>query len=343
MQQSKARIIADGVSAGLIGGAIIAAWFLIFDAAAGHPLRTPALLAAWLLHGGRTPVPLTNAAWTLVAEYTVAHFAVFAVLGAIGALLIDGANRHPELFGTLLIFTIGFEVFFIAVIMLAGPAAAAAMPWWKIVAGNIMATAGMLAFFFWRQPLLAQNLMGAWTGVVHEGVVSGIIGGAIVAVWFLIYDLATGHPFHTPALLGAIVFNGMSQPQGFAVTTALVLGYTFLHFFAFILFGIASSILMVASEREPVLAVGEFILFVWFEVCFFAFVTFLDNAAIEQLGWWNIIGGNLVALAAIIAYFEHRHPRIVARIFERWEGLRDEAATQQSQGEQPTAQQRSAR
>src|SRR5438132_7239575 len=222
MQQSKARIIADGVIAGLLGGAIIAAWFLIFDAAAGHPLRTPALLAAWLLHGGRTPVPLTNAAWTLVAEYTLAHFAVFAVLGAIGALLIDGAKHHPELFGTLLIFTIGFEVFFIAVIMLAGPAAAAAMPWWKIVAGNIMATAGMLAFFFWRQPVLAQNLMGAWTGVVHEGVVSGIIGGAIVAVWFLIYDLATGHPFHTPALLGAIVFNGMSQPLGFAVTTALV-------------------------------------------------------------------------------------------------------------------------
>src|SRR5947209_556374 len=103
MQQSKRRIIADGVMAGLIGGAIIAVWFLIFDAASGHPLQTPALLAAALLHGAHTPVVLTGPAWMLVAEYALAHFAVFAVLGAVGALLIDGAESHPELFGTLLI------------------------------------------------------------------------------------------------------------------------------------------------------------------------------------------------------------------------------------------------
>jgi hypothetical protein len=328
MRQSKGRIIADGVMAGLLGGLVIALWFLIFDAASGHPLQTPALLAAALLHGARAPMTLTGPAWTLVAEYTLAHFAVFAVLGAIGALLIDGAEGHPELFGTLLIFTIAFEVFFIALVMLAGPAAAAAMPWWKIIIGNLMATAGMLGFFLWRQPALAQNILGEWTGVVREGTVSGIIGGAIVAVWFLVYDVASGHPFHTPALLGAIVFSALHRPESFAVTTALVLGYSALHFFAFIMFGIASSVLMVASEREPVLALGELILFVWFELCFVAFVTFLDATAVEEIGWWNIIGGNIVALAAIVAYFEHRHPRIVRRIIERWESLRDEAAAQ---------------
>jgi hypothetical protein len=331
MQQSKGRIIADGVMAGLVGGLIIALWFLIFDAANGHPLQTPALLAAALLHGARTPVALTGPAWTLVVEYTLAHFAVFATLGAIGALLIAGAERHPELFGTLFIFTIAFEVFFIALIMLAGPAAAAAMPWWKIIAGNLMATAGMLGFFLWRQPVLAENMMGQWTGVLREGVVSGVIGGVIVAVWFLIYDVAGGHPFRTPALLGAIVFNAMHQPASVGVSTAVVLGYTVLHFFAFIMFGIASSILMVASEREPVVALGEVVLFIWFELCFVAFVTFLDNTAVEEIGWWNIIGGNIAALAAIIAYFVHGHPRIFRRIIDRWEGLRDEAATQRTE------------
>jgi hypothetical protein len=330
MQQSKARIITDGVLAGVIGGAVIALWYLIFDAVAGQPLHTPAVLATALLHGSKTPASMAGPNWTLVAEYTLAHFAVFALLGAIGGLLLDGSARHSELFGTLLIFTIAFEVFFIAVVMLAGPPAAAAMPWWKIIAGNLMATATMLAVFFWRQPLLARNLMGRWTGVVHEGVVSGIIGGVIVAVWFLVYDTVIGHPFHTPALLGAIVFNWMQQPETFAITTALVLGYTVLHFFAFIMFGIASSILMVASERQPVLALGEFVLFIWFELCFVAFVTYLDNAAVEQLGWWNIVGGNIAALAAIVAYFEHRHPRITGRIVEHWDRLRDEAAAQRT-------------
>lgn len=335
MRQSKARIITDGVIAGLAGGFIIAVWFFIFDAVRGVPLHTPALLASALLPGSHALVTMTRPAWTLVAEYTAVHFAVFAILGAIGALLIDESEQHPELFGTLLIFTIGFEVFFIAVLMLAGPAAAAAMPWWKVIIGNLMATATMILVFFWREPILGRNVMGPWMEVAREGLIAGVIGGVIVALWFLGYDAAIGHPFRTPALLGAIVFNGMRQPDNFAITLGLVMGYTALHFFAFIMFGIASSILMAASEYEPVLAFGELILFVWFELCFAAFVTFLDAQALEQIGWWQIAAGNITALAAIIAYYEHRHPRITHRIIERWASLHDETLEQRR--ERPAA------
>src|ERR1700735_5355508 len=163
MRQSRARIIVDGAAAGLLGGLVIAVWFFIFDAAQGHPLETPAMLAAALLHGVRQP-EMTTAAWTLVMEYSIVHFLAFAVIGIIGALLIDAAEDHPEMFGTLLIFTIGFEVFFIALII------------WKGMSGNLLATAAMLGFFFWRQPVLAANLLGPWTGVVREGVIAGIIG-----------------------------------------------------------------------------------------------------------------------------------------------------------------------
>ena len=72
MRQSKTRIIADGSIAGLIGGLVIAAWFFVFDAAQGHPLETPAILSAVLLHGVRQPV-MTTIAWTLVTEYTIIH------------------------------------------------------------------------------------------------------------------------------------------------------------------------------------------------------------------------------------------------------------------------------
>ena len=323
MRQSKTRIILEGVIAGLLGGLVIAAWFFIFDAAQGHPLETPAILAATLLHGIRHPA-MTGAAWTLVAEYSVVHFLAFAIIGAIGALLINAAKDHPEMFGALLIFTIGFEVFFIALIVMLGPAAQSAVSIWKGMTGNLLATAAMLGFFFWREPALASNLLGPWTGVAREGVIAGLIGGIIVAAWFLIYDLAIGHPFRTPALLGAIIFNGMAEPQNFAVTASLVLGYTVLHFFAFIMFGIAASILMAASEYEPLLALGTLVLFVWFELCFVAFVTFLDQAAVQEIGWFNIIGGNVAALAAIVAFYEIRHPRVVPRIGERWVALRSE-------------------
>jgi len=326
MQHSRTRLIVDGAVAGLIGGAVIAVWFFIFDAAKGDPLRTPAILAGALLQGASHPT-LTGAAWILVGEYMVAHFIAFAIIGAAAALLMAGAEKHSELFGTLFLFTIGFEVFFIALVMLLGPAAQAAVSWWKGMIGNLIATGAMLAYFFWRQPDLASNLLGPWIDVVREGIIAGLIGGVIVAAWFLVSDVLAGQPFRTPALLGAIIFNGMSQPSSFAVTADLVLGYTGLHFFAFIMFGIAASITMYASEREPLVALGVVVLFLWFELCFAGFVTFLNQRAVQQLGWWNIAGGNIVALAAIIAWYEHRHPRVVPRIFERWQELKSEGSS----------------
>jgi hypothetical protein len=332
MRHSKLSIVGDGILAGLIGGVVIAAWFFVFDALNGHPLWTPAVVAAALLHASHEQVALTHAAWTLVAEYGILHFVVFAAIGAIGALLIDASERSPVLFAPLLIFTAAFEVFFIALLMLIGPAAAAAMPWWKVIIGNSMATAAMLAFFLWRQPVLAQNLFGPWMRVAWEGVVAGIIGGVIVAVWFLIADAAAGQPFHTPALLGSIIFHGLYQVGPVAPTAALVLAYTALHFFAFIMFGIAASITMAASEYEPLVALGVFILFAFFELSFAAFVTFLDARAIEEIGWWNIMGGNVVALASIIGYFEWGHPRVVPRMFERWIVVSDEAKASHHEG-----------
>ncbi|MGH7880837.1 MAG: hypothetical protein ACREQD_15280, partial [Candidatus Binataceae bacterium] len=78
------------------------------------------------------------------------------------------------------------------------------------------------------------------------------------------------------------------------------------------------------SEYEPLAALGVLVLFAWFELCFAGFVTFLDQQAIAEIGWWNIIGGNVLALAAIITYYELGHPRVVPRLFERWDRMRDE-------------------
>ena len=284
------------------------------------------MLAAALLHGSREPVVMTSAAWQLVAEYSVVHFLIFAVIGAIGALMIEASERNPELFAPLLIFTAAFEVFFIALLVMVGPAAGAAAPWWKVLIGNLMATSAMITYFFWRQSALAENLMGPWIPVVREGVISGIIGALIVAAWFMIADLIGGHPFHTPALLGAIIFNGLNQTAPVIASPALVLGYTALHFFAFIMFGVAASITMAASEYEPLVALGVLVLFLCFEVCFAALVTLLDQSAIEEIGWWNIIGSNVLGLAAIITYYEVGHPRVVPRMIERWETVRDEPA-----------------
>jgi len=92
MRHSRTRLLIDGVVAGLIGGAVIALWFFIFDAARGEPLKTPMILSSALLHGAVQPT-LGSAAWTLVAEYTVAHFIAFAIIGAVAAMLMAAAEN----------------------------------------------------------------------------------------------------------------------------------------------------------------------------------------------------------------------------------------------------------
>jgi hypothetical protein len=152
VHQSKARIVADGIVAGLIGGAIVALWLFIFDAVNGRLPWSSTLLAAALLRRPRESFMIAHTAWVLVAEYSFTHFLLFALIGAVGGLMIDRSERNPELFAPLLIFTAGLEVFLIALLILTGLTADAAMPWWKVIIGNLMATSAMLSYFLWRQP-----------------------------------------------------------------------------------------------------------------------------------------------------------------------------------------------
>jgi hypothetical protein len=63
-----------------------------------------------------------------------------------------------------------------------------------------------------------------------------------------------------------------------------------------------------------------------FELSFVSFTAFLDQSAMGEIGWWNIIGGNILVLAAIISYYDWGHRRVVPRLIERWHRMRDEPA-----------------
>ena len=321
MEHSRARIIIDGAIAGIVGAVVVALWFLLFDLARGRALETPALLAAAILHGVRDPHLLRHGLLRLSAEYSIIHFGAFIAVGVIGALLLQAAESEPPFLISVLIFFGAFEVFFIAVVLLLGPAVMAALTWWGIIVGNLLATGAMLAYFFVQHPMLARNLMGTgWLRVAREGVMAGIVGGAVVAFWFLGYDLVAGEMFKTPAMLGAMIFQA-GDLGSVKVTAALVLGYTVLHFFAFIGFGLTIAVLLAASEWEPFLALGVFLLFAVFEVFFVGFVTLLDQSAVSVLGWWKIVAGNILALLAMTAYFLRGHRGLRLKLVERWATL----------------------
>ncbi len=310
---SKSRYISEGIIAGMIGAAIVAVWFLIYDAAQGRPFRTPALLGAATFEGVKDPSSVPVAAH-LVLQYTVLHGVVFAMIGVLIAYLIVSAQREPNRLLMLFIALMCFEVFFLALVGWLAHPVLGGVAWWAILVANVLAAAGMLTYFFVGHRALGRVLLGPWTRVAREGIVAGVLGAAAVAVWFLLYDLAAGMPLRTPALLGAAVFHGLRDPNAVVVTLPLVLEYTVLHGAAFIGFGCAAAGLLALADREPRLLFGFVMLFCCFEVFVLAMIATLAEWLFETLAWWTILTGNLLA-ALVMLWFFFGHHRVAWREF----------------------------
>jgi len=156
------RVAREGLIAGLLGAVAVAVWFLLYDLAAGVPLRTPALLGGTLFHGLRDPSALVIT-MPLVLQYTVVHGLAFVLFGWAAAGLLALADREPLLlFGLFMLFCC-FEVFFIAAIAILAERLFETIAWWTILAANLLASLVMLGYFFrehrvtWREFLAARR------------------------------------------------------------------------------------------------------------------------------------------------------------------------------------------
>jgi hypothetical protein len=310
-------VLREGIIGGLIGAILVAVWFLVFDVLQGQPLFTPALLGSAIFESLRDPA-LLRIDIVVILGYTVLHGAAFLAFGILCAVLIVAAEREPSLTWAFVALFVSFEVFFLALNRLFGESVLGALVWWAVLVGNLLATAGMLGYFFLGHRALGRGLLGAWGTVVREGVAAGMIGAIIVALWFLLHDLAKGQPLRTPALLGAAIFEGLTDPAALKINPGLIFGYTVIHGLAFAAFGIVTAFLLVAAERQPVLLLGLFMLFAAFEVLFFGFVMILGQSLLGALVWWAVFIANLLAAAGMLSYFFLGHRPLGRRLVESW-------------------------
>src|SRR5262249_55992886 len=103
--------------------------------------------------------------------------------------------------------------------------------------GKGVGAGGMVVFLLVGYGSLGRTLLGPWTRIAREGLVSGLLGAAAVAVWFLLYDIAAGVPLRTPALLDAVLFHGLRDPSALVITMPRVAEHTAVHGLAFVVFG----------------------------------------------------------------------------------------------------------
>jgi hypothetical protein len=163
--------------------------------------------------------------------------------------------------------------------------------------------------------------------ILREGVVAGLIGAAVVAVWFLVIDLIQQSPFQTPAVLWAGLVQRAPSPAAVTPTLGPVLGYTVLHVLAFAVFGIIAAVLLQAAEGEPAMLLALLIFFGAFEVFFLALVTFLARPVLGVLAWWEILIGNFLAAVFMLWYFVVHHRPLVRTLLGRWVAVFREGVT----------------
>ena len=191
MRRPVQAVIVQGVTGGILAGLVVALWFLVADAVAGQPFRTPALLAGALLHS-RFPQPT----FRLVAAYTVLHFGVFALLGvAMARVSAAFAAPHRLLLGVAFGLVLQ-EIVFYAGLLLSGVPLLRLVPWPHVFGANIASGLVLMSYLHYaeRDPRPFGPGLLREHPLLMRGLVTGLIGAGAVAVWFFGLDLAVGAP-----------------------------------------------------------------------------------------------------------------------------------------------------
>jgi hypothetical protein len=152
----------------------------------------------------------------------------------------------------------------------------------------------------------------------REGLLAGCVGGATVALWFLILDTLAGHPLYTPSVLGTALFEtpaALARPAEMPISLGMVVAFSCVHWLVFAAVGGIAAWLLTFAEYNRALGFGLLFLFLWlvFEFGLLAAAIFFTDALLVALDWKQVLAGNLLAAASMGAYLWWRHPFLEMR------------------------------
>lgn len=146
--------------------------------------------------------------------------------------------------------------------------------------------------------------------LAREGSSVGLVGAAVVALWFFVVDLARGTPLRTPNAFGHLLFGQTPPTPGGPADLGIVLAWTIVFFLAFAVFGIALTGLVHLVSEHPEFRMGLWIgLLVGF-LLVTGLMYVLHEETGERLVWWVGAGGSLLAVAAMGTVLWRRHPAL---------------------------------
>jgi hypothetical protein len=138
--------------------------------------------------------------------------------------------------------------------------------------------------------------------------VTGVVGAAVVALWFFLIDVITSTPFATPAALGSAILLGAANAGEVQVRLGVILAYSFLHLGAFLAVGIAFAWLAYRAKRTSGFWLRGVAVLLLLEVLFFGTVTIMSGWVLGELGWWVVLIANGLAVVAMGGWILRQHP-----------------------------------
>lgn len=147
--------------------------------------------------------------------------------------------------------------------------------------------------------------------VLSAGLFAGVIGyGTVVVVVAALNVVAGRSPFYTPALFGAALFNGLTDPAALVITPQAVLSYNAVHLFAFLLLGLITSWLVALAEKYPTAHYLVLVTLIFIAFHVYVALAFFAQPLLGAEAWWHIGVGSLAAAGLMGWYLWRRYPLI---------------------------------
>ncbi|MEW6271022.1 MAG: hypothetical protein AB1689_17200 [Thermodesulfobacteriota bacterium] len=135
-----------------------------------------------------------------------------------------------------------------------------------------------------------------------HGIVAGLVGAALLAVWFLIVDVLRGHPLFTPTLLLHALLSGGDAPPPEEGSIASTLLFTAVHALAFTAIGVMVAEFLRQFDLVHSRALMLVLLFVALCVAFLAFGVLFAVLGPEGITLRDAFIGNALAAFGMAAY-----------------------------------------
>jgi hypothetical protein len=275
------------------------------DFVAGDPFGTPARLSSAVLREEFTrPWP------RLIALYTVLHFGVFVFMGATTSWGLRALRLQPGFIVAVIFGLFVLNAVHYAGLLLTGTNLLTVVPILQVTSANLLGGVLMMAYLRRAHGVSTDDADGPLTQlpILGPGLITGLVGAATVAAWFLVVDLIAGSPLRTPTVLGSAVVLGAAGPEEAVLNGGVIIGYSILHLGIFAGVGIAFVWLTQRFRSTPDFAARAFGAILFLEVLFLGTAGMASDWVVEELGLVTILVANVLAVAGMGGWIWRREP-----------------------------------